>query len=627
MPGLYDISSNANVTVGNTTGLYIGSGNIAVVNSAGQLIGILSNSASVGFYLTNANTNVSATVLASGVGAGTYGNATSIPVVTVGSDGRITGITTSNISIPSGNIQLIGNVTGSGTIGSPINTFISASGVGAGSYGNTAYYPTFTVGSDGRLTVAGVVSVAAAAGTYSNVNVAAYLSSGTDSTINAINANVTGANAAQIAANTIQSNQIAALTSGLAGANAAIVTANTIQSGQINATNANIGSFYTWANANFGTSNYANANVTAYLATASINTSGTIQAANLITTAGVYWANGAPYSSGSAGGVTQIVAGTNVTVSPAGGTGVVTVTANTQPGTYSNANVASYLPVYSGNLTAGNLVLSGNLTVNGTTTTINSTEITIDDKNITLGSVATPTDAGADGGGLTLKGTTDKTFNWVDATDAWTSSEHINLASGKAYYLNGTALKDAAETLTNKTISGANNTLTVRIANDVSGLGTGVATFLATPSSANLASALTDETGSNTLVFSNSPTLVTPTLGAATATSIAFANSFKGSATATAGTSATTIDTFAAATYTAAKYVVQMKHGSDVEVIEVLVAVDGANNVYVTEYADVQSNGSLGTVDAVYTGGNVLLQVTAAAASTDVKLDKTYIKA
>ena len=291
------------------------------------------------------------------------------------------------------------------------------------------------------------------------------------------------------------------------------------------------------------------------------------------------------------------------------------------------ANTPTLVTPNIGAATGTSLVLSGDLTVNGTTTTINSTEITIDDKNITLGSVATPTDAGADGGGLTLKGTTDKTFNWVDATDAWTSSEHINLASGKAYYLNGTALKDAAETLTNKTISGANNTLTVRIANDVSGLGTGVATFLATPSSANLASALTDETGSNTLVFSNSPTLVTPTLGAATATSIAFANSFKGSATATAGTSATTIDTFAAATYTAAKYVVQMKHGSDVEVIEVLVAVDGANNVYVTEYADVQSNGSLGTVDAVYTGGNVLLQVTAAAASTDVKLDKTYIKA
>lgn len=291
------------------------------------------------------------------------------------------------------------------------------------------------------------------------------------------------------------------------------------------------------------------------------------------------------------------------------------------------ANTPTLVTPNIGVATGTSLTLSGDLTVNGTVTTINSTEITIDDKNISLGAVVSPTDSGADGGGLTLKGTTDKSFNWVNATSAWTSSEHINLASGKNYYLNGTLVTAATQTLTNKTISGADNTLSVRIANDVTGLGTGVATFLTTPSSANLAAALTDETGSSTLVFSNSPTLVTPTLGAATATSIAFANSFKGSATATAGTSATTIDTFAAATYTAAKYVVQMKKGSDVEVIEVLVAVDGANNVYVTEYADVQSNGSLGTVDAVYTGGNVLLQVTAAAVSTDVKLDKTYINA
>jgi hypothetical protein len=51
------------------------------------------------------------------------------------------------------------------------------------------------------------------------------------------------------------------------------------------------------------------------------------------------------------------------------------------------------------------------------------------------------------------------------------------------------------------------------ISTGVSGLGTGVATFLATPSSANLISAVTDETGTGALVFANSPTLVTPTLG------------------------------------------------------------------------------------------------------------------
>jgi len=57
------------------------------------------------------------------------------------------------------------------------------------------------------------------------------------------------------------------------------------------------------------------------------------------------------------------------------------------------------------------------------------------------------------------------------------------------------------------------------VATGISGLGTGIATFLATPSSANLAAALTDETGTGAAVFATSPTLVTPTLGVATGTS------------------------------------------------------------------------------------------------------------
>jgi hypothetical protein len=58
------------------------------------------------------------------------------------------------------------------------------------------------------------------------------------------------------------------------------------------------------------------------------------------------------------------------------------------------------------------------------------------------------------------------------------------------------------------------------VSTGVSGLGTSVATFLATPSSANLRAAVTDETGTGALVFATSPTLVTPTLGVATATSV-----------------------------------------------------------------------------------------------------------
>jgi hypothetical protein len=88
-------------------------------------------------------------------------------------------------------------------------------------------------------------------------------------------------------------------------------------------------------------------------------------------------------------------------------------------------------PALTGDATAVNLTISGNLTVNGTTTNINSTNLVIEDKNIILADVETPTDTTADGGGITLKGATDKTFNWVDATDSWTSSEHLFLSATK----------------------------------------------------------------------------------------------------------------------------------------------------------------------------------------------------
>jgi hypothetical protein len=200
---------------------------------------------------------------------------------------------------------------------------------------------------------------------------------------------------------------------------------------------------------------------------------------------------------------------------------------------------------------------------------------------------------------------------------------------------------DGTQTLTNKSISGSANTITnVSLTSSVTGtlpvanggtgitsLGAGIATFLETPSSANLASALTDEAGTGTVAFTNSPTFTTPTLGAAAATSIALPDALVGSALATASTSATTIDSWSTATYSSAKYIVQMKKGTDIEVIEVLVTVDGSNNVYLTEYADVISNAELGTTNAVYSGGNVLLQVTGAAADTAVKVHKIYIEA
>lgn len=98
----------------------------------------------------------------------------------------------------------------------------------------------------------------------------------------------------------------------------------------------------------------------------------------------------------------------------------------------------------SGNTTfSNNLTVSGDLTVNGTLTSISSTTLEVEDKNIELGKVTTPSDATADGGGITLLGTTNKTINWIDATDAWTFSEHINIASGKEYRIDGTKVLDS----------------------------------------------------------------------------------------------------------------------------------------------------------------------------------------
>ena len=86
---------------------------------------------------------------------------------------------------------------------------------------------------------------------------------------------------------------------------------------------------------------------------------------------------------------------------------------------------------------AGDLEITGDLTVNGTTTTIDTATLAVEDKNIELGNVSTPTNTTADGGGITLKGATNKTLNWVNSTSAWTSSENFNLASAKEYRING----------------------------------------------------------------------------------------------------------------------------------------------------------------------------------------------
>lgn len=104
----------------------------------------------------------------------------------------------------------------------------------------------------------------------------------------------------------------------------------------------------------------------------------------------------------------------------------------------------------------GDVIIEGNLTVNGTTTTVNSTELSIEDINITLADTEAPSDTIANGGGLTIKGDTDKTILWNSSNisapyginvPAFNINQHINVASGKSFYIGGVELFSSSSAL------------------------------------------------------------------------------------------------------------------------------------------------------------------------------------
>jgi hypothetical protein len=87
----------------------------------------------------------------------------------------------------------------------------------------------------------------------------------------------------------------------------------------------------------------------------------------------------------------------------------------------------------------GDTRIRGSLTVEGDLTTINTINVQIEDKLIDLGKTDTPDNTTADGGGINLQAGIDgdKSIIWVANTTAWTSSEHIDIATGKGYHVNG----------------------------------------------------------------------------------------------------------------------------------------------------------------------------------------------
>jgi hypothetical protein len=326
-------------------------------------------------------------------------------------------------------LAISGDATGSASFDGSANATISAtlanSGVSAATYGSTTEIPVIAIDAKGRVTSATTAAVGSgltvAGDTGSeDINLLAEtltIAGGTNLTSAAASNGVTVNLNDDISIATAAVSGVVTASGGFVGNITGDVTGNA-------ATATALASARTLGGVSFDGS--ANINLPGVNATGNQDTSGNAATATAL------------QSARTIGGVSFDGTGNiNLPGVNAAGNQDTTGTAALAEGLTGTPNVTV------GIVTASSMVLSGDLTVNGTTTTINSTTLTVDDKNIELGSTSSPTDASADGGGITLKGSTDHTFNWVDSSDSWTSSENMDLASAKTYKIAGTDVLSA----------------------------------------------------------------------------------------------------------------------------------------------------------------------------------------
>jgi hypothetical protein len=305
----------------------------------------------------------------------------------------------------------------------------------------------------------------------------------------------------------------------------------------------------------------------------------------------------------------------------------------------------------------GNLTVTGDLLVQGSTTTISTTNLVVSDKLIVIGD-GTETTQGADGAGLNI-GSTGVSLTYDLANTSWTSSESFNLVTGKTYKIAGTTVigysalgsgiitssLTSVGTITtgvwNGTIvsptyggTGINNgSNTLTLSGNVTYTGgytlelvSSANTIVTLPTSGTLSTLSNVETLTNKTL--TSPVLTNPTLGDASATTVLI-NEIAAFTSATNTTTATTqydILPLSATAYSSVEYLIQAKSGNDTHVSKVLLIHNGTD-VTITEQNTLSSSAYLASYSADITSGNIRLLVTpASATSTTVKVVATAIK-
>jgi len=167
-------------------------------------------------------------------------------------------------------------------------------------------------------------------------------------------------------------------------------------------------------------------------------------------------------NTGLANSTLTVTDGSNSTAIALGGTLTIQGTSNEVEVAESSGTVTVGLPndvTIGNNLTVTNdLSVTGDLTVNGALTSLSTTEVKVEDKNIVLGDTTTPTDTTANGGGITLKGASDYTIVWLDATNSWTFNQNINVTSG-GLSIGGTQVINGSRVVSNLAITGSGNTI------------------------------------------------------------------------------------------------------------------------------------------------------------------------